>query len=360
MKVCDTFSIMATLLRSSRQLHCLRPSTSTPQRISARFLQLPANLRSRAFHASPRSRFIEESVTLSQTLIQTLHSTTGLPWAYTLPLFAVAVRTTLFLPLAIYVRRVTQRQISLQPIIQSWTHTLRKETIQEVGHLGPQVSHQKLLVKMRNKRIEIYKRWGCQNWKNFTPVIQVPVFVCIMQSIRHMCGYGGMILSTDPATGDSISLIEPSLALEGALWFPNLMLADPYLVLPFVLSGTMLLNVLSNRFRTDRAETRSKFQTRLERVLGTVALAVGPVMLQAPTALLVYWIGSSLAALGQNFILDVVMPVQKPVAACKPKRPWKTGLGAEIMAGKEDVGQPRATNPDAIVPAPPVSSNRRQ
>lgn len=353
---------MAALFRSSRQLQ-LRASTSTHHHISPIFLQLPSGLRTRAFHASPRSQFIEETVTFSHTLLQTLHSTTSLPWVYTLPLFAVAVRTALFLPLAIHVRRVNQKQISLQPIIQSWQHTLKKETIQEVGHLGPQASQQRLLIKMRKKRIEIYKRWGCQYWKNFLPFAQIPVFLSVMEAIRQMCGahqgFLGMMLRKDPETDTVQRIVEldPSLALEGALWFPNLLMADPQLVLPFVLSATILLNIIGTRFRS--VGTRSKFQTRLERILATLALAIGPVMLNVPSALLVYWIGSSSSAFAQSAILDVLMPIKKPVEPCKPKRPWRTGLGAEIMAGKEDVETPRATNPDAIVPASKTLSNRR-
>ncbi len=165
-----------------------------------------------------------------------------------------------------------------------------------------------------------------------------------------MCGANrgvlGMMMGSDvdPATStltadgvlsklDVLVPLDPSLAVEGALWFPNLLVGDPGLILPFVLSGSLLLNALGGH----KPVNLGKWQTRLTRVIATTALMIGPVMINVPSALLVYWIGSSLSAYVQNLLLDIFMPIPKPVEPCKPKRPWKTGIGA--IATAEDAAK---------------------
>jgi len=106
--------------------------------------------------------------------------------------------------------------------------------------------------------------------------------------------------------------IEQSFATEGALWFPDLLAADPQMVLPFMLSGAILLN-LSN------AEGNTIWQKRLKRSLGIVGLALGPLTLQLPSAMLIYWISSSMLAYIQAAVLDRVMPI-KAVQPCKPRK----------------------------------------
>lgn len=56
-------------------------------------------------------------------------------------------------------------------------------------------------------------------------------------------------------------------------------------------------------------------------------------MLPVPSALLVYWIGSSLSSFAQNVALDKLMPMKRSVEPCVPKRPWRTGLGVGVGAG---------------------------
>ncbi|KAI9852864.1 MAG: hypothetical protein M1838_004423 [Thelocarpon superellum] len=114
--------------------------------------------------------------------------------------------------------------------------------------------------------------------------------------------------------------IEEALATEGALWFPNLLVPDPQLILPFVLSGTLLANIIlasSSRRNSDTAP--SSFQRRVSNALKILALAIGPATLNLPAAMLVYWTSSSLFSVAQNSLLDRAMPLQPPVKPCKPR-----------------------------------------
>ncbi|KAG4443389.1 hypothetical protein IFR05_001178 [Cadophora sp. M221] len=224
--------------------------------------------------------------------------------------------------------------------------------MRETGHLGPVVTQKTFLVKFRAKREEIYERHGCGMWKNYLSLAQLPIFLSVMEALRKMCGsnqgilgimIGGnniteagvdntyAVLTSDGLVETVISIpLETSLATEGALWFPNLLLADPHLVLPFVLSGTILLGIISGR---TRYAAMGVWRQRFFRGMGVAALCVGPLVLNVPSALLVYWISSSGAAYLQAVLLDRFMPIPKSVAPCKPKGQWRVGLGAPKPEG---------------------------
>jgi inner membrane protein COX18 len=132
------------------------------------------------------------------------------------------------------------------------------------------------------------------------------------------------VITGDGLVAPSPIGIEESLATEGALWFPNLLEADPQLVLPFMLSASILLNLFGHQ-----RIALGPWQTRFRRGMGVAALCVGPIMMHVPSALLLYWVSSSLMAYGQALLIDWAIPIAKPVTPCEPKRPMRTGLGME-------------------------------
>jgi inner membrane protein COX18 len=326
---------MATALLRHKQA-CTHFSSKTINTINLTpiFLHLPASYRS--FHASPRPQFLDAGVTTAHTLLETLHSSTGLSWVYTLPLAALTLRTTLILPLSIYSRRISQKQASLSPLVQSWQHVLRDEVMHEAGHMGPEISQQKLLWRMRQKRSEIYARWGCQIWKTMLPLVQLPVWLTAIEAVRAMCGAKagllGMILRSDNTVDAAFCTgipTELTLATEGALWFPDLLVPDPQLILPFLLSGAVFLNLSNSR---GSGANQAVWQKRVQRSLKIVALALGPLTLQVPSAMLVYWISSSLLAYIQAVVLDKAMPIPPATKPCNPTKRWRNFLdrkGAE-------------------------------
>lgn len=302
------------------------------------------NLPVRAFHASPRHQFLDPLLNNTQSALETLHTVTGTPWVLTLPLAALVIRATIILPLTITQRRVLQTQASLSPVLHGWLSIYKKEVAQQVGKAGPQAYVRALSAKQRMKQDEIYKRWGVQRWKLWIgPLSQIPIWLIMVESVRRMCGtnegllklgaksvgsvkawlgFGGAT-GVDPGDAGKViaegAHIVPEFATEGALWFQNLLVADPNLILPFVLSSVIFLNLFGHngrqvqRFNLDRKDWRS----RLTRALGVVALAVGPLTLQVPAGMLVYWISSSVLAYLQATLFDKFMPVdvrqpQKP------------------------------------------------
>lgn len=317
---------MSTLSRPSRMLLC--PSTSS--KIPKVFLQFPPSYRS--FHASPRPRSLDSVLIATHGVLEGLHSFTGLPWAYTIPLTALAIRTVFILPIGINARKAAQTQLDLVPLLNAWHHQFRKQAIQEVGHLGPDAANQFVKDKLEKKRKELYSRYNCGTWKQYLSFMQLPIWMVAVETIRKMCGaHDGLLkwieslfissnanesaASTDLDLGSL--LLEPTFATEGALWFPNLLISDPMLILPFMLSGSILLNL------SGQGKPKSVFYRRFLNSAKVVALAIIPLTLQMPSAMLVYWTSSSLMAYGQAKMLDVFMPIRKPVVPCKGGQPVK-------------------------------------
>ena len=135
----------------------------------------------------------------------------------------------------------------------------------------------------------------------------------------------------DNLSGSAVQL-EPSLAEEGALWFQNLLAPDPFLILPFVLSGVLFTAVTGGNSafggRKRKVSARSR---RLGVSLKLCALAIGPLTLDVPSAVLVYWISTSGISIAQHWIFDKLQPLRLPVQPCKPK---KTPIGALFTKAK--------------------------
>jgi mitochondrial inner membrane protein COX18 len=345
------------ILRTGRTI--LSTSRLNSHQPASLLLRLPPTYR--AFHASPKPRLIHTLLSSTHDLFTGLHTITHLPWALTLPLSALLIRLSITLPLTLYTRRAQQRQLDLQPLLLSWGHQFRHENMAKSGHLGPARVERDVKRDIRLKRRELYSRWKCQNWKNFIPVVQLPIWFMMVETVRAMAGTHkgllGLIFSNDnatqaptdpppaPATSelsnatsgaeiaqDSLAegiasatttstaiTIEPSLATEGALWFPDLTAADPMLILPFALSASMLLNVYMIPHRGAPALEMTPGRRRITRILGLIALAVGPLTLQMPSAILLYWLSSSLMGYGQAVLLDRFMPLRLPPKPCRPK-----------------------------------------
>ena len=292
----------------------------------------------RRFHVSTRRPFLDTCFTGTHVLITGIHSVTGLPWAATLPLTALLLRITIIGPLTTYSHAITLRRAALNPLMQAWQHVFRRKVMKDHAALGP-VECQKLVKKLyQQKWKEIIQARGVQFWKILLNWLQLPIFLVVIETIRKMSGVGegllGLLMkrfqnsedvgqdgATQDGAGSLLFSVEPSFANEGALWFPDLLVSDPQLILPFLLSGVLFSNLLFHeRVALKTSSIPSKSQRRLRSVLKIVALAIGPLTLQVPSAMLVYWISSSLFALGQNVFLQWYMPSPKAITPCKPRQ----------------------------------------
>ena len=289
----------------------------------------------RAFHASPPRRFVEECLSTTHTLITGLHGITGLPWAYTLPLTALLIRLTITAPIATYSTIIYNRRIELSPLLLAWRAAITRNVYRAHKAKGPAACQKMIRRALYAKGVEIRKRMGLQYWKSYLTYVQLPVFIVVIDTLRAMCGVQDRLLglfspspseestaATQEAAEKAVSsLFEPSLATEGALWFPDLIVADPALVLPFVLSASLLATIFLQERRLKRDGIRfGKGRIWLGRILKTWALMIGPAMLHLPSGMLVYWLSSTWFAFGQNLLLDRYLPSKPAVKPCKPKK----------------------------------------
>lgn len=283
----------------------------------------------RAFHATSQPRFLDTCFEQTYTILNGLHTLTGLPWVVTLPLAGLGVKILIVGPFSIISHNSTRRRLALQPLRHAWAHHLRKEILTKYAASGPKVCHRALSRALVQNLKEIDTRMGTQMWKGLIPWAQVPVFLVVIETIRRMSGTHDGLLGLlskaitranpgDESTGhglmqDSAVPMVHSLAEEGALWFPNLLIPDPISVLPFLLSGTILINIFLQR---RQAIELGKWGRRFLNNITVLGFMVGPLTMQLPAAMHIYWLSTSIFAIGQNLFLQKYRPRLLPVKPC--------------------------------------------
>lgn len=286
----------------------------------------------RQFHATRPTPFINEVLDISSSFIHGVHSFTGLPWVASIPLTALIVRMTVAMPLQMYTKVQSRKEQTLAPILSSWQEHYKREARQQ-GHrprgeplLAPQAVSE-LVRTVGSKRRSLHSSWGVHRyWKPVT-ILQMPVWISVMESLRAMSGNNRglvpyLLSLLEPASAKEASsphlAVEPSLATEGAFWFPDLLAGDPSGILPLVLTASILLNIslgwkvapLRELADLSTKELKRRGSARgLRLFLQALALNVGfaSFAYEMPIALLIYWITSTNTATVQSLILDKFM-----------------------------------------------------
>ncbi|PWY76421.1 mitochondrial export translocase Oxa2 [Aspergillus sclerotioniger CBS 115572] len=302
----------------------------------------------RHFHPTRPAPLINEALQLSSTYLHAVHDISHLPWALSIPLSALLVRTSVAMPLQIYTKVQALRERDAIPLTLAWHHHIKSRIFSDRDRTPPspaqrQAVMREFLVKKRSvhRGLKIPRFWKPMNF------VQLPIWISIMESLRAMSGNTGGLVpwllslirpeSADPAT---TLAIEPSLATEGALWFPDLLAGDPTGMLPLALSLSILLNVhlgwktkpLKNMADLPKLEMYKQVTFRGLRIFVQVlALNVGlsSFVSEMPTALMIYWVTSTNIATMQTFILDRILVPAKPLPA------WQQKYMMYKMPGKE-------------------------
>ncbi|KAK3397419.1 hypothetical protein B0T20DRAFT_357007 [Sordaria brevicollis] len=131
--------------------------------------------------------------------------------------------------------------------------------------------------------------------------------------------------------------------MEGCLWFPDLMAADPTHLLPFILSAVMFVNVMPHNLagwhrlmnpgtsdnlnanniseHASRVKAAKSFGVRMQRALLLLTVMVGPLTLNLPAALHMYWITTSLTSNAITSVVAAKMPLPPHVGPAKGRGP---------------------------------------
>lgn len=325
----------------------------------------------RSFHSTPHRKLDVSLMTLLEpvhTALQTVHTSTGLSWPVLIPLSTILVRLVFTFPISVLTRLRARKQADLQILLSAMTPILRAK-LASAGSSparnarGVELSATQINVlatkERRKRRVELFKKFGCQSWKSIVigPLIQLPIWISLSLVLRGMCGYSN--LTGNASTGESFIPVEEEFKKESFLWIGaepggwsdsvskmiggngvggvngGLMDADPLGILPIVVLFLGLANVEWNAINImGKAATHNQstpLPNSTPTVLGTGSSTnSGPsapkivanisragIMLfstmafNAPSAVCLYWVSSSAFSLAQNLFLDRVLPLRE-------------------------------------------------
>lgn len=274
-------------------------------RFSARLpISCAGSRQRRAFHVGP---YIQSSCDVAQDIIVSLHSITGLPWAFTIPLVALGINLLFRAPFNYHTQILQQRRSKVAPVLQGWFRKLWGEAVREKV---PPDQIKKVVEKRAKTQVKrIHGVLGLQQWKAFYVLAGIPIWLVSLEAIRRLCGWGrwdtmlnagpdpaakssaagtveGLAVSpdlsrdglssvagtmTDLPALDAVTVadlsssasqissasqnLDPTLTTEGLLWFSDLTASDPYYILPLTWLGLTVLNLIPR----DEAARRAFF-----------------------------------------------------------------------------------------------------
>ncbi|KAL4781890.1 hypothetical protein BJX76DRAFT_310146 [Aspergillus varians] len=294
----------------------------------------------RRFHQTRPAPFINEVLDVTSGFIHGVHSVSHLPWVLSLPLTAFLVRMGVALPLQIFTKVQGRKDSDLSPILLAWRQHYQRDVQLKAGADGTILRSQATRMvtkKLKEQHKALRHRWGVFRFWRPANFLQMPVWIAIMESLRAMSGNDRGLIpyllslvepSSSPGSNALHLAVEPSLATEGALWFPDLLAGDSTGILPVMLTMSILVNVrtgwkaptmksLADLPRLEMAKHLSHLGLRF--LIQALALNVGVAsyLYEMPAALMVYWITSTNIATLQTFLLQRYM---FPTPSLKP---WK-------------------------------------
>lgn len=257
---------------------------------------------------------------------------------------------TVAMPLQMYTKIQARKEQDLAPLLNSWSQHYQREIKSQVNEssnnpllVGSAVAQ--LAKKLAAKKSSLHRSWGVHRFWKPVNFLQMPVWIAIMESLRAMSGNNrGLVpyllsLLEPGSTGPVPShlAVEPSLATEGAFWFPDLLAGDPTGILPLALTASILVNIRTGWKTTTFKEMADLPRSQLARMgmgralrllLQVLALNIGisSYLYEMPVALLIYWTTSTNVATVQSFILERYMFKQP---ALKPRKKLYVGIKSD-------------------------------
>jgi inner membrane protein COX18 len=241
-----------------------------------------------------------------------------------------------------------RKERDLLPLKYAWSKAYKTKIMAE-SNLLPGEANTNLRKRLESIKTVMHRRWGVSKHYPYTPYWQIPVWIALMESLRGMSGAKNGLLpwalsffESEQSTAEALHLtVEPTLANEGALWFPDLLAGDPTGILPAALAASLVLNIRRGWKTPPPAEIADMPKVLMFRSAAFAGLKVGlqglslliaysAWMQSLPCALMIYWITSSNVATLQTYILEKFLFPDQPLA------PWR-GLHVRYSRpGQED------------------------
>ncbi|KAI1636205.1 hypothetical protein F4809DRAFT_404864 [Biscogniauxia mediterranea] len=366
-------------MNSLRHLRPLRPLRAGSSLLARSHLQpslstfrifFPPHLRSRHGNRSFHTPAILTTVIQgTPDLLVNIHAATHTPWFLTIPLIALGVNLVFRLPFSVYSQRIVERRAQCNTVLQAWSTRIQLDALR--ADIQPSKRERNVKDQFDRVRKRLYGKLGLQEWRLWSSFLSLPFWLIAIDGVRRLCGgprglLGSLVLGsgdngpgsstgtgtspevTSPTSlmvADSISdsppvdlsaasgaadtvrqVIDPSLATEGCLWFPDLTVADPYHILPILLSASLVVNVIPKSRDGIRVlfglETPQKEGAGLKvvlqrglslgfhRALLLAGAVVGPATFDLPAAVHLYWLSSSLVNMGFAAIVKRLIPLR--------------------------------------------------
>ncbi|KAK1983167.1 membrane insertase OXA1/ALB3/YidC [Colletotrichum cereale] len=296
---------------------------------------------------------VESSVQATGEALIWLNSfSSGGHWGTTI-LFAAFAVAVVRAPLQMSTKHVINKQAEAMPLLNAWRFQFRHDRLSV-----PQ--------QIARTRKRLFKERGCQRWKAWAPALGIPIWFLMSETLRRLCGARGGWLSllsgnykdaAQPTADAAASLteqastplsssvqavsdglqslgstVEAGMANGGMLWFTDLTVADPTLVLPGMLMLTMGISMFPQQeemrnlvFNIGNPKVYMtpglKWRVRLQRGLLVSAVLVPALCSNLPAGLFLYWIASSVLARVSGWLVDKVFPTPRIAQSCQRKEP---------------------------------------
>jgi YidC/Oxa1 family membrane protein insertase len=238
----------------------------------------------------PLANILQPLEDLANALITFCHDNVGLSWGIAIIAMTFIVRLAL-LPLSLRGIRSMRRMQVVAPKIQQLKEKYKDD---------PQ--------RFQRETMELYKKEGVNPFSSCLPfILQIPFFIAIYQLLRGDTFQADVEAAPPPGFLFVKSVIE---APQGA----------ELIVLIILFVTTTAASVLLTTATSPTASPAQRY------IMLLFPLIIVPFIINAPAGLAVYWIATNIFSLGQQWVVQKLIPAPAPptpeeVKASKPPPP---------------------------------------
>ncbi len=203
-------------------------------------------------------------------LLLATHETLDLNWTLTIIGSTIAFRSLVTLPFAILQRKNSELVKKIEPLLNGWKNTLRKQVSNDKQVLHKDLEYnRKVGIRMR----DIYSGFKCHPRNSIIlPFFQIPFFIIATGGVRIVLGSPFLLIGRSEPYGGMIS--------EGMLWFEDLTLPDPTFIGPLILGLMHLINAeIGGYLRLNLAPSTQKLMSSLFFVVYLVLFKAGSALM---------------------------------------------------------------------------------
>ena len=224
----------------------------------------------------PLANILQPLIDVADSIIKFVHNDIGTNWGVAIIALTFIVRLAV-LPLSLRGIRSMRRMQIVAPKIQALKEKYKDD---------PQ--------RFQRETMELYKKEGVNPFSSCLPfILQIPFFIAIYQLLR----------------GDAFQQDVVNAPPEGFLFVKSVIEAPQGAELIVLIVLFVTTTAASVLLTTATSPTASPAQRYLMLLF---PLIIVPFIINAPAGLAVYWIATNLFSLGQQWIVQRVMPAPAP------------------------------------------------